>query len=104
LEEKEKLSTFFEVEPSPSLASSSPAVLFFLALGFGFVSVTVTGCEAIRPERLGGSAAALSSVAAAAFLGGMVEVEIQGTTLGRHLNPWLLKGVQCPICTFFKLF
>ena len=68
------------VEPSPSLASS-PAVLFFvgLALGLGFASVAVTAWEAIRPERLGGSAVALSSVAAAAFLGGMVEVEIQGT-------------------------
>lgn len=66
------------VEPSPSLVSS-PAVLFFvaLALGFVFVSATVTGWEAIRPERLGGSAAALSS---AVFLGGIVEVEIQGDT------------------------
>ena len=65
------------VEPSPSLASS-PAVLFFVALGLG-LGFSVTGWEAIRPERLGGSAVALSSVAAAAFLGGRVEVEIQGT-------------------------
>ena len=71
LGKKRGLSTFFAVEPSPSLASP-PAVLFFvtLALGSGFASAA--GWRAIRLERLGGSVGA-------AFLGGMVEVEIQGT-------------------------